>query len=319
MVSSSTLETTIRELGEEVLVLENGFDLMRKFNRQSALEIVDKFSKLDNLFSSFRRVAIAFKDELHNRLPKAEGKFSLPEQVTTLQEYSLVLALQLVDHDLGSTVNHSSYLLWVMEQAKDSNIDRKIASLLEEGSCFANYEATRILLASIPYIATADPKFRMAVNTETVPSLVQAVDLPKDNSYNFNAIQTISSDEYLAGYQLLKNARMILSRAKIEGSVDLEIQDGGTLRLITVADTGTGIEPDVLPVIFGTYSGSDHGTGIGLQIVKRIVELRGGRAVVTSTVNKGDTFQYDIESATVQLIEQRTQGTSFELYLPQTE
>jgi signal transduction histidine kinase len=66
---------------------------------------------------------------------------------------------------------------------------------------------------------------------------------------------------------------------------------------IEVADNGPGIPPEDLPHIFDKmYRVEKEGTravkgsGLGLSIVKRIVELHGGQIAVDSTMGEGTTF-----------------------------
>jgi signal transduction histidine kinase len=78
---------------------------------------------------------------------------------------------------------------------------------------------------------------------------------------------------------------------------------GGTLRLscgrasrnrvdIRVQDTGIGIPAEHLSKIFDLYfTTKDHGTGIGLSMVYRIVQLHDGDIEVESTKNRGTTFR----------------------------
>jgi signal transduction histidine kinase len=79
--------------------------------------------------------------------------------------------------------------------------------------------------------------------------------------------------------------------------------NGGTLRLlaapvsrarveILVEDTGVGIAPAHLQKIFDLYfTTKDHGTGIGLSMVYRIVQLHDGEIEVQSTPDRGTTFR----------------------------
>jgi len=67
--------------------------------------------------------------------------------------------------------------------------------------------------------------------------------------------------------------------------------------LVRVADTGIGIAPEDLIWIFEEFRQGDStlaresgGTGLGLSLVKRLVELHGGDVVVESELGKGTTF-----------------------------
>jgi signal transduction histidine kinase len=68
-----------------------------------------------------------------------------------------------------------------------------------------------------------------------------------------------------------------------------------------VRDTGRGIEPDALPHIFDRFWQAQQsrkgGAGLGLQIVKGIVEAHGGRIWVESAPLHGTTFYFTIPAA----------------------
>jgi PAS domain S-box-containing protein len=69
--------------------------------------------------------------------------------------------------------------------------------------------------------------------------------------------------------------------------------------LVTFADSGTGIHPDVLPHIFKAfYSTKPAGTGIGLAITRDIVERHGGHIHVESEVGAGTTFRIWLPAST---------------------
>ena len=68
-----------------------------------------------------------------------------------------------------------------------------------------------------------------------------------------------------------------------------------------IADTGVGIDPDKLEEIFlpfqqaGDRSRRYSGTGLGLPICQKIVEMMGGKLHVESRLNEGSTFWFEIE------------------------
>ncbi len=78
--------------------------------------------------------------------------------------------------------------------------------------------------------------------------------------------------------------------------------EGGTLRIqckttgrrvqVLVTDTGTGIQPEHLGKIFDLYfTTKPKGSGIGLSMVYRIVQMHDGEIEIESTPGKGTTFR----------------------------
>lgn len=66
---------------------------------------------------------------------------------------------------------------------------------------------------------------------------------------------------------------------------------------LEISDTGYGIPEENLPHIFEpffTTRADDKGTGLGLAVVKRVVDSHGGRIKVTSVVDAGTTFRIDL-------------------------
>ena len=72
---------------------------------------------------------------------------------------------------------------------------------------------------------------------------------------------------------------------------------------ISVRDTGAGLPPEKLAQLFqpfnrlGQEAGGEEGTGIGLVVSKRLVELMGGVIGVESTVGVGSVFWFELNSA----------------------
>ncbi len=80
-------------------------------------------------------------------------------------------------------------------------------------------------------------------------------------------------------------------------AVHVELRAAGNGFTIAVNDQGIGIPPDDLGKLFNRFARASnarkskiHGTGVGLFIVKTIVERHGGTAAVQSTLGTGSTF-----------------------------
>jgi len=72
-------------------------------------------------------------------------------------------------------------------------------------------------------------------------------------------------------------------------------QDG--LVEISVRDTGTGIEPDILQRLFQPFvTTKKHGMGVGLSICRTIVESHGGKIWIESEVGQGTTFRLTLRA-----------------------
>jgi signal transduction histidine kinase len=97
---------------------------------------------------------------------------------------------------------------------------------------------------------------------------------------------------------LLSNA---LRYAPAGGEVVLEGDERKGFVQFTVRDNGPGIPAERLPRIFDRFSSfSDGGSGLGLALVRRLVESLGGQISVESRLGHGATFRFTLPIATVE-------------------
>ena len=97
------------------------------------------------------------------------------------------------------------------------------------------------------------------------------------------------------------------------GVVELTVSADATTLLFSVRDTGIGIAPEKLRSVFEAFTQADGsitrvygGTGLGLTICTRLVELMGGRIWVDSVLGEGSCFHFTLPCQVVQLAERAT-------------
>jgi signal transduction histidine kinase len=126
-------------------------------------------------------------------------------------------------------------------------------------------------------------------------SLVQTVDAPSDAA----AVVVKADLTRLAqvAANLIDNA---VKYTPSGGRVDVEVARDGDSALLRVRDTGIGIPAGDMPHIWerlfrGEPSRSERGLGLGLSLVKAVVEAHGGRVGVRSEPGHGATFEVRLD------------------------
>ena len=98
---------------------------------------------------------------------------------------------------------------------------------------------------------------------------------------------------------------MSVSTTTRQGSITIkaviEKEEDDSKALVSVKDTGSGIEPEIMPRLFTKFvAKSNRGTGLGLFISKSIVEAHGGRIwaynnySLDGNSSRGATFAFNI-------------------------
>ncbi|HEX4089471.1 MAG TPA: HAMP domain-containing sensor histidine kinase [Trebonia sp.] len=151
--------------------------------------------------------------------------------------------------------------------------------------------------------AAADPAFlhpEPVALDQLVVELVRRWQPAADRSWRIGRLDhvIVPADRERLGLALdalLENAvRHTLSTDVIQLSV---IRDyPGMPTRIVVADTGSGIPADQVPLIFDRFSTGDdgqrhRGTGLGLPLVRAVARAHGGNVTVSSTVGEGSAFE----------------------------
>lgn len=118
-------------------------------------------------------------------------------------------------------------------------------------------------------------------------------------------------------YNLLSNAMKFTPEG---GTISVTVEQKGDSCLLQVKDTGIGIVPEQIPHLFerfrqaeGSENRSYEGSGLGLALVKELVELHGGRVAVESVYGEGTTFTIYLLPDKDHLVEERVVDAPVEL------
>jgi two-component system sensor histidine kinase VicK len=218
------------------------------------------------------------KLRLHDKVQKEFINVAAHELRTPIQP--IIGLSQILEMDLNSKDRHD-IVETIVRNAK------RLQSLTEDLLDVAKIEAQSMHLRYKKFnihetISSVVTDFKKQVNGD-VKVLFEAKDL---------AINADQEKIWQVIHNLVSNAIKFTSKGTI--IVTGEEYNGDIL--VKVSDTGTGIDAEVLPVLFTKFvTKSDKGTGLGLFISKSIVEAHGGRIWAENNADgKGASFTFTI-------------------------
>lgn len=135
-------------------------------------------------------------------------------------------------------------------------------------------------------IETLLSNYRLIIGRRTIKKVV-ARDVPDVYADSARMLQVLSN--------LFSNA---VKFTRDEGTIVITVNKGENEVIVSVEDDGIGIAPDDLPKLFKKFSqvGAQQaqGTGLGLALVKQLVELHKGSVDVSSELGKGSKFTFTV-------------------------
>lgn len=155
---------------------------------------------------------------------------------------------------------------------------------LEEGKINLSLEYVKI----VPYLRLLTKMFSSAAE-------IKSISLKFESKAEDESILQLDPHQFeKIIYNLLSNA---IKFTPENGSVEVHVNSGKEFVTIEISDSGSGIPPESLELIFDRYYQSANaeytsqaGVGIGLALVKELVELHDGSIIVNSS-DKGTSFQ----------------------------
>jgi signal transduction histidine kinase len=247
----------------------------------------------------------------------ANKKLSLTNELITKQNEKLAelnfeknSLIGIVSHDLSTPF--ATIRMWgQLLQSADAKLDQeqqKAVNRILQASTYGDGLINRILDVEKTEIVNHPVELRffnlVAFTKDIVENFdSQAADKNISIHTNFSADQVfIMSDEQLVHRiitNLLSNALKYTHRDK---NIWIRIWEDAEAVMFSVRDEGIGIDEKELPHLFSKYSkisstptNGEHSTGLGLSIVKRIVEELNGRISCESELGKGSLFTVSLK------------------------
>jgi two-component system sensor histidine kinase HydH len=221
---------------------------------------------------------------LRRRARLAEEGLTERRHLAALGEMSAVLAHE-IRNPLASLKGHAQLL--EEQLAGDPRRHAKARRIVDEAVRLERLTTSLLDFTRADRIAPAavDPRSvaqRAAELTE--PARVTIDDRAAPATWTLDAMRIEQ-----ALVNLLRNA---LQASPDPAVVELRIADEGDGLRFTVADRGPGVPTDLRPRIFEPFvTGRTQGTGLGLAVVRRVVESHGGKVTIERRPGGGSVFQ----------------------------
>lgn len=203
---------------------------------------------------------------------------------------------------IGTTYLMENYV--ASEKGKEylralSNASKNLDNMLNDLVNFTKSESMELRLQQRPFaleqvIWSVIKSFEFKTTQQNIPIFLNVKSkIPQYLSGDSSRLSQII-------YNLLDNALKFTKQGKIDINISLLSEKKNFCRLLfEVQDTGIGIPSENLKSIFETYNQARKedalsGFGIGLSIVKQLIELQKGAIKVSSDLGKGTCFSFEL-------------------------
>jgi light-regulated signal transduction histidine kinase (bacteriophytochrome) len=245
----------------------------------------------------------------------AETKHNLEKANSELQTFA-----HRVSHDLKAPLNNISSLTRMLKKKYQSNLD-------DQGNTILNFlDDSSLRLKELIDGILEYSKFSEVLNkTEPVnlnllvDDTVRLLSPPNDISISYPKDLPVIQVNKISLQQIFMNliSNAIKYNDKKEGKINIEFEEDDLFFYFKVSDNGAGIPAEYHEKVFEMFQNlgrkdrfRQKGTGIGLALVKNLVDQQQGTIKVLSEPRKGSTFSFSIKKNIVHPISEIEKNTN---------
>lgn len=298
-----------------VLINDSAINILKPINSKKGshiLELTNESKILDAVNEGFKGKYIKGEIEIDNKIyeyfisPESE---SLGGVALLLTDKTYEAGLKLKREEFTSNVTHElktplTIISGFAELLKSGNVEEE---KIKEFGGIIYKQSTNLqrLIDDLLKISKLEANDAVIIEEMSLDELGDEVcdDLAIEiKNKNLNLVKDFDRVKAKVNGDMIKEAMMNLLTNAIKynrdgGEIEFKIAKEDGFALVQISDNGIGIEEELLDRIFERFYVVDNSrskkissTGLGLSIVKHIVEAHGGRIEVTSEIGKGSTF-----------------------------
>jgi signal transduction histidine kinase len=206
----------------------------------------------------------------------------------------------LVSHDLKSSIRSLSALLsWIKEDCGEKIGEESVSNLNLMEEKIDKMDKFLEDIINYSEIGATSLKSNTIDLNKKVAKIIDSIELPKNISVVVKGNLPVLKADARRLRQVFQNliSNAVNFNNKEVGLVEIGVEETEDLYTFSIQDNGPGIPKEYHEKIFNTFTTlgyQEKSTGMGLSIVKRVIDLYGGEIWLKSEVTKGTTFYFTI-------------------------
>ncbi|MFZ2431665.1 MAG: ATP-binding protein [Lutibacter sp.] len=219
----------------------------------------------------------------------------LKHQNEQLNDYA-----HLVSHDLKSSLrNLSALLAWVKEDCSEKIGEESVHNLNLMEAKIEKMDKFLEDIINYSEIGATSLKTTTIDLNKTITKIMESIHIPQNISIVVKGDLPVLKGDARRLRQVFQNliSNAINFNDKEKGLIEIGVEEAEKFFTFSIKDNGQGIPQEYHEKIFNTFTTlgyQEKATGMGLSIVKRVLDLYSGEIWVESEVSKGSIFYFTI-------------------------